>query len=208
MAIYKQVSPWVLHRFIQTVFSRYGCCLVEGTSVSHAWGWVLDPAVTFFPLFLPSIHFVSFLLFVLFYLRHLLHYLFTRNYFPLHDTQRNRTNFSFSNSRARVNQVADLWSCAVAPFWDCKIVCAPSILSKAVHSAVLEAALHWRAAVRVTPANVTSRKVPVSAWWRTWLLVCWLLVCCRGRASGQCAVWIALAILFRLIPLVVVLWWL
>ena len=74
----------------------------------------------------------SFIYFALFYLQ-LPHYLFTRNHFPLHVTQPNRTNFSFSNSRTLVNQLVDHWSCAMASFWDFKIICAPSIISKAVH---------------------------------------------------------------------------
>ena len=89
----------------------------------------------FFPLSCPffnSFCFFSFICFALFYLQ-LPHYLFTRNYFPLHETQRNRTNFSFSNSRAPVNQLVDHWSCATASFWDFKIICAPSIISKTVH---------------------------------------------------------------------------
>ena len=67
--------------------------------------------------------------FCLFYLQHIPHYLFTQNYFPLHDTQRNRTNFRFS----LVNQLVDHWSCAMASFWDFKIICVPSIISKAEH---------------------------------------------------------------------------
>ena len=73
----------------------------------------------------------SFICFALFYLQ-LPHYLFTRNYVPLHDTQANITNFSSSNSRTLVNQLVDHCSCAMASFWDFKIICAPSIISKAV----------------------------------------------------------------------------
>ena len=64
---------------------------MEQTSVSHPRGRVFDPAVVLlFFLVLYSIHFYlfSFICVVLFYLQHLPHYLFTRNYFPLHDTQR------------------------------------------------------------------------------------------------------------------------
>ena len=87
----------------------------------------------FFSLVLSSIHFClfSFICFALFYLQ-LPQYFFTRNNFPLHDTQPNRTNFSFSNSRALVNQVVDHWSRAMASFWDLKIICAPTIISKTV----------------------------------------------------------------------------
>ena len=70
------------------------------------------------------------------YLLNLPHYLFMWNYFPLRGTQRNKTNFRFSNTFAVVNQVANLWSCAVASFWNFKIICAPSIISKAVHNDV------------------------------------------------------------------------
>ena len=89
-------------------------------------------------LFFSCLFFNSFWLFyficiALFYLQ-LPHYLFTRNYFPLHDTQSNRTNFSFSNSRTLVNQLVDHWSCAMASFWDFKVICAPSIIWKTVHS--------------------------------------------------------------------------
>ena len=38
------------------------------------------------------------------------------------------------------------------------------------------------------------------------ILLYWLLVAAEDDASGRFAVWIAFAILFRLIPLVVVLW--
>ena len=54
--------------------------------------------------FFNSFSLFSFICFALFYLQ-LPHYLFTRNYFTLHDTQPNRTIFSFSNSRTLVNQV-------------------------------------------------------------------------------------------------------
>ena len=73
----------------------------------------------------------SFICFALFYLQWR-HYLFKGNYFPLHDTQPNRTIFSFSNSRTLVNQLLYHWSCAMASFWDFKIICAPSIISKTV----------------------------------------------------------------------------
>ena len=100
------------------------------------------PLSCFFFFFFSCPFFNSFCLFsficvVLFHLLHLPHYLFARNYFPLHDTQRNRTNFSFSNSCELVNQIADLWSYAVASFWDFKIICAPSIISKTVQYKIL-----------------------------------------------------------------------
>ena len=114
--------------------SEQGCGLVEQMSVSHPRGRVFDLTVMLFfscPFF-NSFCFVSFNCFALCYLQ-LPHYLFTRNYFPLHDTQPNKTNFSFSNSRTLVNQLVYQWSCAMASFWDLKIICAPSIISKTVH---------------------------------------------------------------------------
>ena len=83
----------------------------------------------------------SFICLALLYLQ-LPQYFFTRNYFHLHDTQPNRTNFSFSNSRTFVNQLVDHWSCAMASFWDFKIICAPWIISKTVSLKVLHRS-HW-----------------------------------------------------------------
>ena len=81
--------------------------------------------------------FLQFILFVFFYLFCFVLFTITtvRLYaklFPLYDTQPNRTNFRFSNSRTLVNQLVDHWSCAMASFWDFKIICAPSIISKTV----------------------------------------------------------------------------
>ena len=124
-----------MHRFIQSVFNRDGYGLAERTSVSHPWGRCSIPLSCFF--FFPSSFlqfvFFSFICFALFYLQHLPQYLFSLNYFPLHDTQLNRMNFSFSNSCALVNQVADLGSWAVALFLDFKFLYAPWNLLKAVH---------------------------------------------------------------------------
>ena len=99
----------------------------------HEVGCSIPLSCFFSRTFFNSFCLLSLICFPLVYLQYLPHYLFTRNYFPLHDIQRNRTNFSFSNTFAVLNQVAHLWSCAVASFWDFKITCAPSIIWKAVH---------------------------------------------------------------------------
>ena len=131
----RKKKAWQWDRTPDLVSSEQGCGLVEQTSVSHPRGRVFDPVVMFFfscPFF-NSFCLFSLICVVLFYLQHLSQYLFTRNYFVLHDTQPNRTNFSFSNSCTLVNQLVDHWSCAMASFWDFKIMCAPSIISKTVH---------------------------------------------------------------------------
>ena len=109
------------------IFSDQGCGLVEQTSISHPRGRVLDPAVM--PLFFSCHFFSSFCLFsficvVLFYLQNLPHYLFTRNYFPLHDTQRTflfqyLTNYLRVKLRTNENnerQGALLWTERASPF--------------------------------------------------------------------------------------------
>ena len=92
----------------------------------------------FVSLVLSSINFVCFLLFVFLCLFTITTQFIYAKFFPLHDTQPNRTNFSFSNSRTLVNRLVDHWSCAMASFWDFKIICAPSIISKTVHLCLLQ----------------------------------------------------------------------
>ena len=82
-------KAWQWNRTPDLVSSEQGCGLVKQSSVSHPRGRVFDPAVMlFFCPFFNSFCLLSFIYVVFFYLQHLPHYLFMRNYFPLHDTQR------------------------------------------------------------------------------------------------------------------------
>ena len=85
----KKKKAWQRDRTPDLVSTEEGCGLVEQTSLPHPRGRVFDPAVMllFFLSFLQLTLF-SLICIVLFNLQHLPHYLFTRNYFALHYTQR------------------------------------------------------------------------------------------------------------------------